>query len=90
MAEYIFVASILRNEVIPVTEEALKKVYAIYTDCWKLYKKHCNPVNTCEFWSTVMEDMRTITTDHGNSQLCIDLLSATLSELEKIALQESS
>lgn len=72
-----------------MNEEQLKEVYRILSDCWKFCKEYSKPVNTSEFWATALQEMKRIVENHENSQFCIDMLTDTLKELERIATSKN-
>ena len=37
-------------------EETLKEYWNIYTECWKLFKRNCNPVDTVDFWENLVKE----------------------------------
>lgn len=39
-----------------MSEEELRKYYSIYTDCWKLFKKYCEPDGTDDFYQKLIAE----------------------------------
>lgn len=67
-----------------VTEEELKRVYGMFTDCWKLYKKFAGIQQTEDIrWEQLVSESDTIAKTYGNNKFVRSLLLATTQELER-------
>lgn len=67
-----------------VTEEELKRVYGMFTDCWKLYKKFAGIQPTEDIrWEQLISESDTIAMTYGNNMFVRSLLLATTQELER-------
>ena len=69
------------------TDEELKKVYGMFTDTWKLYKKFADVQKQDEYWETLLAESRTIAKKYLDDKFCLDLILATVSELERKGAQ---
>lgn len=65
-----------------VTNEELKKVYGMFTDAWKFYKKYAD-VQQSDDWNPLVAEADMITKKYQNNQLCRDLIVAAVGELER-------
>ncbi len=72
----------VRNGAYMVTDEELKKVYGMFTDAWKLYKKYADVQQSDEYWESLIAEADTIAKKYQNDKLCRDLIIAAMSELE--------
>ena len=67
-----------------VTEEELKRVYGMFADCWKLYKKFAGIQQTEDIrWEQLVSESDTIAKTYGNNMFVRGLLLATTQELER-------
>mgnify|MGYP004725787875 FL=1 len=67
--------------------EELKRVYDIFTDCWRLYRKLYPPgkPKDDDYWQQAVKEMEQLENKHCHSVLCQDLLCAVAKDLEKKA-----
>ena len=66
-----------------VTDEDLKKIYAMFTDAWKFYKKYADVQQSDEYWEAVVDEFRQIAKKYDNAKLAIALILAAIDELER-------
>ena len=67
-----------------VTEEELKRVYGMFTDCWKLYKKFAGIRQTEDIrWERLVSKSDLIAKTYSNNKFVRNLLLATTQELER-------
>lgn len=66
-----------------VTDEELKKVYGMFTDAWKFYKKYADVQQSDEYWEAVVDESGQIARKYGNAKLAIALILAAIEELER-------
>lgn len=66
-----------------VTDEELKKVYGMFTDAWKFYKKYADVQQSDEYWESVVDESGQIAKKYDNEKLAIALLLAAIDELER-------
>ncbi|MFG6366862.1 MAG: hypothetical protein K1W16_00275 [Lachnospiraceae bacterium] len=67
-----------------VTDEEVKKVYGMFTDCWKLYKKFAGIQQSEDArWQQFVNKSDAVAKGYGNSKFVRNLLLATTQELER-------
>lgn len=66
-----------------VTDEELKKVYGMFTDAWKFYKKYADVQQSDEYWESVVDKSEQIAKKYDNAKLAIALILAAIEELER-------
>lgn len=66
-----------------VTDEELKKVYGMFTDAWKFYKKYADVQQSDEYWEAVVDESGQIAKKYDNAKMAIALLLAAIDELER-------
>ena len=66
-----------------VTDEELRKVYGMFTDAWKFYKKYADVQQSDEYWEAVVDESGQIAKKYDNAKLAIALLLAAIDELER-------
>ncbi len=66
-----------------VTDEELKKVYGMFTDAWKFYKKYADVQQSDEYWEAVVDESGQIAKKYDNAKLAIALILAAIDELER-------
>ena len=66
-----------------VTDEELRKVYGMFTDAWKFYKKYADVQQSDEYWESVVDEYGQIAKKYDNAKLAIALLLAAIDELER-------
>ena len=66
-----------------VTDEELKKVYGMFTDAWKFYKKYADVQQSDEYWEAVVGESGQIAKKYDNAKLAVALLLAAIDELER-------
>ena len=71
-----------------MSNEALREYFDTYTECWKLFKKYSDPVDSDDFWRALTADADVIYKKHGKSEFCKRLLLDTTDEIEKICKRE--
>lgn len=66
-----------------VADEELKRVYGMFTDAWKFYKKYANVQQSDEYWEDAIRESTQIVDKYDNAKLAISLMLATIDELER-------
>lgn len=64
-------------------DEELKKVYGMFTDAWKFYKKYANVQQSDEYWESLIDEADAVAERHSNGRLIRDLIMAAVSEFER-------
>lgn len=67
----------------PQNRDKLKKVYGMFTDAWKFYKKYADVQQSDEYWESVVDESGQIAKKYDNAKLAIALLLAAIDELER-------
>ena len=66
------------------SEATLKKVYGMFTDSWKLYKKFADIQQSEDTrWQQFVDESNSIAKTYDNNKFVRDLLLATTRELER-------
>lgn len=67
-----------------MSNEELRRIYQMYTDCWKLYKKFSDIQQTEDArWQQFVDESDLIAKTYDNNKFIRDLLLATTQELER-------
>lgn len=66
-----------------MNEEELKRYYSTYTECWKLFRKHSNPVDTEEFWDSLIGEANLIY-EKEKTVFRKNMIVETLNEIERV------
>lgn len=62
----------------------IKKYYELFTDLWRLFKKHSSPDHREPFWKLYAEDVKTLDSKYEQSELFRNLVLAVTKEIMKI------
>ncbi len=68
-----------------VSNEELKRIYNLFTDCWRFYKKYADVKDTDEFWESVVDESGELPRKYNNDKFAIALVLAVIDELERKA-----
>jgi hypothetical protein len=69
---------------VTMSNEELRRIYQMYTDCWKLYKKFSDIQQTEDArWQQFIDESDLIAKTYDNNKFIRDLLLATTQELER-------
>lgn len=66
-----------------MNEDELRRIYGMYTDSWKFFRKHSDVQETDEYWEQVVSESTAISKKYGECKLIVSLLVATIGELER-------
>lgn len=66
-----------------MNEEQLKQYFAVYTDAWKLFKKHSDPVEDDMFWDNLRKDVDDVYAKY-KTEFAKNILVETVNEIERI------
>lgn len=67
-----------------MSNEELRRIYQMYTDCWKLYKKFSDIQQIEDArWQQFVDESDLIAKTYDNNKFIRDLLLATTQELER-------
>lgn len=56
--------------------------YDLFSDVWRLFRKYYKVSEEQEYWNDLLREVHEVEKKH-NSKLCIDLLIAIVTELER-------
>ncbi len=65
-------------------EVELKEYYQIYTDCWKMFRRFSNPLDTDEFWNNLVSTSDEIFKSTEKKEFAKKMILATLDEIENV------
>lgn len=65
--------------------EELNRIYNLFTDCWRFFKKYSEVKDTDEYWEAVVNESVQIANRYNNCKFVRDLLFAVTNELERKA-----
>lgn len=69
---------------VTMSNEELRRIYQMYTECWKLYKKFSDIQQTEDArWQQFVDESDLIAKTYDNNKFIRDLLLATTQELER-------
>ena len=63
--------------------EELRRVYNVFTDCWRFYKKYVETKITDEYWKNMISESEQIAKKYNDSKFVTDLLVVTCDELQR-------
>ena len=66
-----------------MSESDLKKVYGMFTDCWRFFKKYNDIQSTDEYWEAVTSEGDKLARQYGDGRFIRDLTLAVIMELER-------
>ncbi len=66
-----------------MNEEELKKYFATYTECWKLFRKYSNPNNSCEFWDGLRDEAASLY-QKDKTEFRKNMIVETFNEIERV------
>lgn len=70
-----------------MNEEQLKKYYEIYTDCWKFFRKWCEPKSDDD-WKQLLYEAEKLQKKDDKSELRKRLISETILEINRLCKKE--
>lgn len=66
------------------SNEELKRVYDMFTDTWRFYKKFADVKDSDEYWKAVVSESSAISKKYNECKFIINLVLAVITELERI------
>lgn len=73
-----------------ISEEELKCKYSMMTDTWRLYKQFADVKGNDEYWERLIDESNAVSKKYGECKFIIDLVSAVITELERMEMGENS
>lgn len=65
--------------------EGLKRIYNLFTDCWRYYKKYADVQDTDQYWESVVDESGELSKKYDNDKFAIALVLAVVDEFERKA-----
>lgn len=67
------------------SDEELKRVYNLFTECWRYFKKYADVKDTDSYWKAVVDESRQIAKRYNNDKFAIALVLVVVDEFERRA-----
>ena len=67
------------------SNEELKRIYNLFTDCWRFYKKYADMRDTDSYWEKVVDESGELSKKYNNDKFAIALVLAVIDEFERRA-----
>ncbi len=67
------------------SNEELRRIYNLFTDCWRFYKKYVDVKDTDEFWESVIAESGELSKKYDNDRFAIELMAAVIKKLDRRA-----
>lgn len=67
-----------------MTDDKLKKIWAVYTGCWQFFKRFSNPDGTDEFWAELVKAEEFEYRPKYDCELYRCIIRATVDEITRI------
>ena len=67
-----------------VSDEELRRIYNLFTDCWRYFKKYVDVSDEDIYWENVVGESGELSKKYNNDKFAIALLLAVIDELERI------
>ena len=68
-----------------MSNEELKRIYNLFTDCWRFYKKYADAKDTDSYWENVVDESGELSKKYNNDKFAIALVLAVVDEFERRA-----
>lgn len=68
-----------------VSNEELKRIYNLFTDCWRFFKKYADVRDEDSFWENVVSESGELSKKYNNEKFAIALILAVVDEFERKA-----
>lgn len=65
--------------------EGLKRIYNLFTDCWRFFKKYSEVKDTDEYWEAVVDESSKLSKKYNNDKFAIALVLAVIDKFEREA-----
>lgn len=65
--------------------EGLKRIYNLFTDCWRYFKKYSEVKDTDSYWEAVVDESGELAKKYDNDKFAIALVLAVVEEFERKA-----
>ena len=68
-----------------VSDEELRRIYNLFTDCWRYFKKYVDVSDEDIYWENVVSESGELSKKYNNDKLAIALILAVIDEFERKA-----
>lgn len=68
-----------------VSDEELRRIYNLFTDCWRYFKKYADVRDEEIYWENVVSESGELSKKYNNDKFAIALILAVVNEFERKA-----
>lgn len=68
-----------------VGDEELRRIYNLFTDCWRYFKKYADVRDEDIYWENVVSESGELSKKYNNDKFAIALILAVVDEFERKA-----
>ena len=68
-----------------VSDEELRRIYNLFTDCWRYFKKYVDVSDEDIYWENVVGEYGELSKKYNNDKFAIALILAVVNEFERKA-----
>ena len=68
-----------------VSDEELRRIYNLFTDCWRYFKKYVDVSDEDIYWENVVSESGELSKKYNNDKFAIALILAVIYEFERKA-----
>lgn len=68
-----------------VSDEELRRIYNLFTDCWRYFKKYADVRDEEIYWENVVSESGELSKKYNNDKFAIALILAVVDEFERKA-----
>ena len=68
-----------------VSDEELRRIYNLFTDCWRYFKKYVDVSDEDIYWENVVSESGELSKKYNNDKFAIALILAVIDEFERKA-----
>ncbi len=68
-----------------VSDEELRRIYNLFTDCWRYFKKYVDVSDEDIYWENVVSESGELSKKYNNDKFAIALILAVVDEFERKA-----
>ena len=68
-----------------VSDEELRRIYNLFTDCWRYFKKYEDVSDEDIYWENVVSESGELSKKYNNDKFAIALILAVVNEFERKA-----
>ena len=68
-----------------VSDEELRRIYNLFTDCWRYFKKYVDVSDKDIYWENVVSESGELSKKYNNDKFAIALILAVVDEFERKA-----